>query len=152
MELLWREDASNGDVSIARNALRHTVVPKLIQALDRDPVVGAARSRYLLAEDAAALDQLARQLMAAAYAGNQRLNRAELRHLPNALLRRALSAWVESAPVDSISGGIGNGSTLAGDLRRSSAVSHERWRCLYCVGFPAVVVGANRCESSAILF
>jgi len=90
----WCEDASNSDVSIARNALRHKVIPELIESLDRDPAVGAARSRYLLAEDAAALDQLARQQMAAAYAGDPRLDRAEPRQLPNALLRRALSAWL----------------------------------------------------------
>jgi len=57
----WREDVSNDDTRIARNALRHEVIPDLHQALDRDPAPGAARSRQLLEEDAAALDLLARE-------------------------------------------------------------------------------------------
>jgi tRNA(Ile)-lysidine synthase len=90
----WREDASNGDVSIERNALRHTVIPDLIEALDRNPVNGAARSRRLLEEDAVALDVMARRHLPAAFSGNDVLARAELRHLPQALLRRALFAWL----------------------------------------------------------
>ena len=64
----WREDRSNEDISIARNALRQQIIPDLCVALGRDPVVGAARSRRLLEEDATALDLLARQYLPAAYA------------------------------------------------------------------------------------
>ena len=34
----WREDASNGDVSIERNKVRHEVIPYLEKALDRNLV------------------------------------------------------------------------------------------------------------------
>jgi tRNA(Ile)-lysidine synthase len=90
----WREDSSNDDVSIARNALRHQIIPDLSEALVRDPAVGAARSRRLLEEDAAALDTLSRERLPEAYAHATVLQRSTLRTLPPALLRRALTEWL----------------------------------------------------------
>jgi tRNA(Ile)-lysidine synthase len=90
----WREDSSNDDLSIARNALRQQIIPDLAEALQRDPAEGAARSRRLMEEDAAALDALARERMPVAYCGGHSLPRAELRALPPALLRRALIEWL----------------------------------------------------------
>jgi len=90
----WCEDRSNDDVSIARNALRQQIIPDLAEALGRDPSVGAARSRCLLEEDAAALDVLARQYLPAAYAHAPTLERGLLRAVPTALLRRALAEWL----------------------------------------------------------
>jgi len=90
----WREDVSNDDTRIARNALRHEVIPDLHQALDRDPAPGAARSRQLLEEDAAALDLLARERLPEAFAGAAQLPRPALCALPRALMRRALAAWL----------------------------------------------------------
>ena len=90
----WREDRSNEDTSIARNALRQQIIPDLCDALGRDPVVGAARSRSLLEEDAAALDLLARQYLPSAYAHAPTLDRARLNSMPTALLRRALAEWL----------------------------------------------------------
>lgn len=92
----WREDGSNADVSIARNALRHEVIPNLIEALDRDPTSGAARSRRLLEEDAIALDAMARAQLPDAFSGAERLERKQLRAVPRALLRRALLAWLSA--------------------------------------------------------
>ncbi|MDQ8193449.1 tRNA lysidine(34) synthetase TilS [Coraliomargarita sp. SDUM461004] len=91
---IWREDRSNEDVSIARNALRQEIIPDLAEALGRDPVVGAARSRRLLEEDAAALDLLARHYLPQAYTHAQELPRALLCAVPVALLRRALTEWL----------------------------------------------------------
>ncbi|WPJ96890.1 tRNA lysidine(34) synthetase TilS [Coraliomargarita algicola] len=91
---IWREDSSNDDVSIARNALRQQIIPDLAEALGRDPSVGAARTRRLLEEDAAALDLLARQYLPQAYAHALSLARAALREVPTALLRRALAEWL----------------------------------------------------------
>ncbi|MGZ0654034.1 tRNA lysidine(34) synthetase TilS [Coraliomargarita sp. W4R53] len=91
---VWREDSSNDDVNIARNALRHQIVPDLADALGRDPVVGAARSRRLLEEDAAALDLLARQYLPDAYGHALKLERGLLRSVPTALLRRSLAEWL----------------------------------------------------------
>jgi len=90
----WCEDGSNDELSIARNALRRQIIPDLANALGRDPALGAARSRSLLEEDAAALDSLARQQMPEAFRGAAKLSRASLRNMPPALLRRALTAWM----------------------------------------------------------
>jgi tRNA(Ile)-lysidine synthase len=93
-EIPWCEDSSNDDLDIARNALRRSVIPGLIEALDRDPSIGAARSRRLLEEDAVALDELARQSLPSAFTGQVALDRRELRSIPRALVRRALMAWL----------------------------------------------------------
>lgn len=90
----WREDRSNRDAGIARNALRETVIPGLGKAVGRDPGTGAARSRALLEEDAAALDEWARDSCPAAFAGESRLDARELADLPKALVRRVLNAWL----------------------------------------------------------
>lgn len=92
----WREDSSNEDTDIARNALRHEVIPDLLEALDRDPAMGAARSRQLLEEDADALDALAREHLPEAFAGGKSLSRLSLCVLPRALMRRALAAWLNA--------------------------------------------------------
>lgn len=90
----WREDLSNDDVSIARNALRKSIVPELSESLGRDAPVGAARSRRLLEEDAAALDALAREKLPEAFQHDPRLDRNKLQSVPVALLRRALADWL----------------------------------------------------------
>ncbi|CAA6691218.1 MULTISPECIES: tRNA lysidine(34) synthetase TilS [unclassified Lentimonas] len=95
-EIPWREDISNEDVEISRNALRHNVIPSLSDALDRDASAGSARSRYLLEEDADALDALARVTVPEAFTESESLDRLVLRAAPRALTRRALSAWLSS--------------------------------------------------------
>lgn len=95
----WCEDASNKDVSIPRNAVRHSVIPSLQDALERDVSKGAARSRCLLEEDAVALDQFARQLLPEAFRGSDFLDRASICSVPRALARRALIAWVSLHPL-----------------------------------------------------
>ena len=95
-EIPWREDLSNEDVGISRNALRHNVIPSLSDALGRDASAGSARSRYLLEEDANALDALARVTLTDAFSGGASLDRVALRSAPRALTRRALSAWLSA--------------------------------------------------------
>jgi tRNA(Ile)-lysidine synthase len=90
----WKEDSSNDDVGIARNALRKKMIPDMANALGRDPAIGAARSRLLLQEDAVALDVISRQLLPEAYAHAQALERSALCALPPALMRRALTEWL----------------------------------------------------------
>ena len=92
----WREDRSNDDLAIARNALRRRVIPDLNDTLARDVAAGAARSRALLEEDASALDRLARQQLPAAFSACAELDRHALRAAPRALTRRALSAWLSA--------------------------------------------------------
>ncbi|MEC8333045.1 MAG: tRNA lysidine(34) synthetase TilS [Verrucomicrobiota bacterium] len=90
----WREDSSNEDVSIARNALRKKILPDIANSLNRDPAIGAARSRVLLEEDAVALDIISRQKLPDAYKHAPVLQRAALCALPTALMRRALTHWL----------------------------------------------------------
>ena len=90
----WREDLSNDDVSIARNALRKHIVPDLSEYMGRDAPMGAARSRRLLEEDAAALDKLAREKLPEAFQHKSKLGRAILKSAPVALVRRALAEWL----------------------------------------------------------
>lgn len=91
----WREDASNSDVGIARNALRSELIPELGRRLNRDVSAGAARTRRLLEADATALVALARAALPEAYEGVESLARDSLRSLPEALARRALTAWLD---------------------------------------------------------
>tara|TARA_B110000285_G_scaffold123224_1_gene139288 strand:+ start:174 stop:1583 length:1410 start_codon:yes stop_codon:yes gene_type:complete len=95
-EIPWREDISNEDMAISRNALRHNVIPSLSDALARDASAGAARSRFLLEEEADALDGLARLTLPEAFIGSASLDRVALRSAPRALTRRALSAWLSA--------------------------------------------------------
>jgi tRNA(Ile)-lysidine synthase len=95
----WREDRSNGDVTIARNALRADFIPNLSEMLGRDVQAGAARTRRLLEADAMALSEAARAALPAAYAGAEVLNRADFKGLPEALGRRALRTWLQKRQV-----------------------------------------------------
>ena len=92
----WCEDASNNDVSIPRNALRRQIIPALSEALARDVVAGAARSRKLIEEDAVALDQFARDCFPEAFEASKSLDRSALKLAPRALTRRALIAWISA--------------------------------------------------------
>jgi tRNA(Ile)-lysidine synthase len=132
----WREDLSNADVRIARNALRHEIIPDLTLALGRDAAQGAARSRRLLEEDAAALDALARARFPEAYAGVGSLDRAALRSAPQALVRRALAEWIHQ------NGLIGSASAPAMDLLLETVLS-ARLRFRMSVGCDYVVLNEH---------
>lgn len=54
----WREDATNAETDAARNKLRHTVLPALNEALERDVAPVICRSARLQAETLQALDEL----------------------------------------------------------------------------------------------
>ncbi len=95
----WREDASNADLGIARNALRGKFIPELEGMLGRDASAGAARTRRLLQADAVALESLARTALPEAYEGVASLTRECLRSMPEALGRRALTAWLQGCGV-----------------------------------------------------
>ncbi len=92
----WCEDGSNEDTSIPRNALRHKVIPDLMAALGRDVFAGASRTRMLLAEEAEALDTIARERLPEAFAGIDRLDRNVLKAAPSALVRRAMTTWLQA--------------------------------------------------------
>ena len=94
--IIWREDVSNQDIGIPRNALRHLIIPALQDAVEHDVNKGAARSRKLLEEEAVALDQLARDLLPQAFSSTKVLERLPLRSAPKAIARRALAAWLST--------------------------------------------------------
>lgn len=93
--ILWREDVTNEDMGIARNALRGKFIPELEAMLDRDVSAGAARTRRLLEADALALTELAQGAVPEAFSGSEELSRESLRALPEALGRRVLTAWLD---------------------------------------------------------
>jgi tRNA(Ile)-lysidine synthase len=72
------------------------VIPSLSEALARNASAGAARSRFLLEEEADALDGLARLTLPEAFSDSVTLDRVALRSAPRALTRRALSAWLSA--------------------------------------------------------
>lgn len=88
----WREDASNASARFQRNRMRAEVMPAWEQAAGRDAVAGAALSRRLLDEDAAALDAWLAEL--APLGADGRLSLRALAGKPVALWRRALHAWL----------------------------------------------------------
>ena len=104
LRINWREDASNIDESIPRNALRHSIIPDLTNALGRDVSQGAARSRRLLEEDAVALEQVTQATLPQAFRSSvSSLDRKALRSVPTAILRRGLTAWLGNAGlIDSV--------------------------------------------------
>jgi tRNA(Ile)-lysidine synthase len=92
----WREDSSNAQAGFFRNRVRHAVLPRWIEAAQRDALGGAARSRLLLDEDDAALEAWLDELKPVDAAGRLRL--ARLRGRPRALWRRALHRWLVRQP------------------------------------------------------
>lgn len=83
--IAWRDDASNGDRSQARNRVRHDLLPAF-RSLHPAAEANLLRTAELLAEDEAALDSLAAQLLA----GGGELLTAAVAGAPPAVVRRAL--------------------------------------------------------------
>jgi len=92
--LTWREDASNRDPAIPRNAVRHTVLPHLEATWSADLRARLCQSAETLREDDALLDTLAEQQFAALAAGGAGLPVDDLLREPLALQRRILRHWL----------------------------------------------------------
>lgn len=92
----WREDLSNQDSRIARNALRADLIPQMAQIMARDIHAGAARTRRLLAADAETLESFARATFPEAYNASESIPRINFRSAPASLARRAMIAWLDS--------------------------------------------------------
>ncbi len=93
----WREDASNATGDYFRNRVRHEVLPALHAASPHDPLSGAALTRELLDEDAAALDAWLDELLPASSLTTYSLQLTPLLDRPRALWRRALRRWPPAA-------------------------------------------------------
>ncbi len=90
---VWRDDASNTDISIPRNRVRTSVLPFLEETFGSGVVGGLAQSADLLREDDAALDALAADAQTATCAGTG-LIADRLMPLPAALRRRVVYRWM----------------------------------------------------------
>jgi tRNA(Ile)-lysidine synthase len=96
----WREDATNADVAMPRNRLRHEVLPRLEASLNPQARAALARFADLAREDE---EVLSREAMALAVhvigrEGDQvRIDRSQLSRLPMALARRVARAALETA-------------------------------------------------------
>ena len=91
-----REDATNLDVAIPRNWIRHRLLPLLAEHVDADVVPILARDAAILRDDDAYLDQLAAgvspSVTKASGRGVVSLGMAALNRLPPALARRVVRA------------------------------------------------------------
>jgi tRNA(Ile)-lysidine synthase len=83
----WREDSSNADPAFARNRVRLELLPAF-RSLHPAAEANLLRTAALLAEDDAALDTLAAELLC-----EGGLSTAAVAAAPPAVLRRALGAW-----------------------------------------------------------
>jgi tRNA(Ile)-lysidine synthase len=81
-------DPSNQELRLRRNDIRHRLLPLIEDVAGRDPVPVLARQSWLLADDAALLDQLA--------AGLDPTDARGLAAAPLPLARRALRRWLRA--------------------------------------------------------
>jgi tRNA(Ile)-lysidine synthase len=84
----FRDDASNRDVSIPRNRLRHELMP-VVERLAPGAVAALARTAALAGDDEAYLERRALRAMARA-SRDGGLDAAAVRQLPRALARRVI--------------------------------------------------------------
>jgi tRNA(Ile)-lysidine synthase len=94
----WREDATNDDVSVARNRIRHEVLPRLA-SLNARVEQALARAARIHAADARLLDQLAAveaDRLVVRDGDAVRLDLDGLAHLPEALARRVVLRALET--------------------------------------------------------
>lgn len=95
----WREDTTNDDASVARNRIRHDVLPRLA-SLNARVERALARAARIHGADARLLDQLAAaeadRLVARDGEGRVRLDLGELGRLPEALARRVVLKALET--------------------------------------------------------
>ncbi|MFC0002660.1 tRNA lysidine(34) synthetase TilS [Micromonospora siamensis] len=86
------DDPHNTDPAYARARVRHDLLPELVRVLGPGVVANLARTARLVAEDAAALDDLAVAALAAARVADG-LAVPALTDLPPAVRSRVLHAW-----------------------------------------------------------
>lgn len=91
--LPWREDASNRDLTIPRNRLRHLALPQFESAWGGPIRAAVCRSADILREEDALLDALAERRLRLASRGDALDLRAVAR-VPVALRRRLLRRWL----------------------------------------------------------
>lgn len=95
--LAWREDATNAEIDLLRNRVRHELLPGL--ARDFNPAIAAALSRlaWLQRQDESLLEPLVEVARTACEDGPGRVLRNPFRDLPVALQFRCMVHWIRSA-------------------------------------------------------
>ncbi|HEY9380855.1 MAG TPA: tRNA lysidine(34) synthetase TilS [Burkholderiales bacterium] len=90
--LQWVEDESNSDVSLARNFMRHRIMP-LLNVLNSAAMPNIARAAAHLGDAVELLDVVARDDLAAASEG-ERIDLAVLRGIGDVRARNVLRLWL----------------------------------------------------------
>ena len=93
----WRDDGSNADRAIARNRVRHDVMPVLTAAGGPGVVDALARTAALIQEDAEELDRQAIDKARGVALADGSLDIAALRNTRSALARRIIRAALTQA-------------------------------------------------------
>lgn len=93
----WREDASNADPAMARNRVRHAVMP-VLKAAGGDGIVDAmARTAALIQDDADELERRAMETARAVVLPDGRIDAGALASLGPAIARRVIRRALEAA-------------------------------------------------------
>lgn len=96
----WREDATNADVSIQRNKVRHVMIPAFENAMGAQAVDSALRSMSMLRDDALLLDSLAAEKARDCSAPDGSLFVPALQSQPPPIFRRIVTDWLYNAGID----------------------------------------------------
>jgi tRNA(Ile)-lysidine synthase len=92
-QLAYRTDSTNVSPALARNRVRHEVLP-LLRSFNPQIAQVLARTAALAAEDEAALAALETQALQEALCADDSLDLKVLRKLPATLQRRVMQAWI----------------------------------------------------------
>ncbi len=124
--LTWREDASNTDPSIPRNAIRLNLLPALANYCD-DPLRQITRTAAILRTEDQYLEELANQwLEIHRHSATQstHIPISLLKQQPLALRRRILRGWLLSATNHPAAAGFDSIATILHNLRSKRAWQH----------------------------
>ena len=90
-------DPQNRDPAFTRARLRHEVLPLLDEVLAGGTAPALARTAALMADDLAALDQIADAALERVLGADDTLDGPALSALPRAIRRRILRSWIDRA-------------------------------------------------------
>jgi tRNA(Ile)-lysidine synthase len=96
--LPFREDATNAQLSGARNRIRHRVLPYIARQLGRDVRTAVWRAAQIWVEEEALLDSM----IAKGAAGAVELDVVALRKMPVALQRRIIHGWLRGRHISDV--------------------------------------------------
>lgn len=97
--LQWREDATNRDLTIPRNRVRHELVPLLERQYQPNIRRVLARTAEAMRSDAALLEPMIHRAFARAARSDGAMSRVALGRMPTALRRHVLLRWLRARGV-----------------------------------------------------